>query len=261
MTIPIANYETEYQAFEELLVRDCLKSILMFRGESGSGKTTLLTHCLTKVPQSVPLIPIQLRGSAVSVGEIFNRTGGKLGWENLVSFTKQVADLQGTPKVNIDRNWLAGINNRITIALQAEKVADREDRRVALTETLFADLKQFREPLLFVFDTYEHATTETQDWISGPFLARITGNKQVRILIAGQSVPQEHNIEWGHCCKTHHLFGVPDAKHWMPIVKALKRRIPFDDPIIWLAGVCHALNGRPKDIMQIIKGLPIQESS
>jgi hypothetical protein len=59
-------------------------------------------------------------------------------------------------------------------------------------------------------DTYEDATTDVQQWISGPFLARTAMVNQVRVLIAGQSVPDSNNIEWGQCSTTtkYAIFGI-----------------------------------------------------
>lgn len=259
MSAPFADYHKERQAFDALFHPDCQKRILMFCGESGSGKTSLLSYCLGRVPKSVAHVPIELRGSAVSVAEIFHRSGGSLKWDRLPSFTELVAELQGTPKVQINRNWLGGINNHISVALQSESQDIREHRRVVLTEAWFDDLRNFDQPILFALDTYEKATTEVQEWISGPFLARASQSDLVRVLVAGQIVPDEMNIEWGHCCETRRLYGVPDAEHWLPVVREMGRFIDPEkvgDPKAWLAGVCFALKGRPGEIMKIIEGLP-----
>jgi hypothetical protein len=259
MSTPIADYQNERNAFEALFYTGCQKRILMFCGESGSGKTSLLRYCLDRVPKSVAHVPIELRGSAVSVAEIFHRSGGVLQWNRLPNFTGLVADLQGMPKVQINRNWLGGINNHISVALQSESQDVREHRRVALTDAWFDDLKNFDQPILFAMDTYEKATTEVKDWISGPFLARASQFDVVRVMVAGQIVPDERNIEWGRCCETRHLYGVPEAEHWLPVVQEMGRFIDpqkVGDPKAWLAGVCHALKGSPGEIMKIIEGLP-----
>ena len=260
MTIPLADYEHEQQAFGALLQPECRERILLFRGESGSGKTTLLSFCREQVPASIPHVEIQLRGSAVSVAEIFYRAGRVLKWDHLPKFTEQVAALEGTPKTQIDRNWLTGINNRISVVLRVENPADREHRRAALTDAWFDDTGALQGPMLMLFDTYEQATTEVQDWISGPFLARAAQVFPVRVVVAGQTVPEKNNIEWGHCCTAHDLYGVVEARHWMPIVRAMKRRIAVENPESWLGGVCHALKGNPDGIKKVIEGLPREES-
>jgi hypothetical protein len=259
MTTLLADYEKERQAFEALLQFGCNKHVLLFEGQTGSGKTTLLEYCLEHIPESMPHVSIQLRGNAVGMAEVFSRSGKALNWEYLPNFTAQVADLQNIPKVQIDRNWLAGIRNQINVVLNVQDLTDREQRRTALTEAWFSDLDAFDQPVLLMFDTYEQATTEVKDWISGPLLARTAYAGQVRVLVAGREVPNKHNIEWGHCCVHHPLYGVREARHWLPVVQAMRRHIPLDDPLTWLAGVCYALKGNPAEIMKIIEGLPLLE--
>lgn len=261
MSTLLADYEKEQRAFEALLEPGCRERILLFQGQSGSGKTTLLNACLEKVPATVPCIPIQFRGSAVGVVEIFYRAGRLLDWERLPNFTRQVAALEGAPHVQIDRNWLAGINNRINVTLHAETRADREQRRAALTDAWFQDLQTFDAPLLVALDTYEQATTEVADWIGGPFLARVAESPPVRVLLAGQEIPDVNNIEWGRCCTLCELYGVPEAEYWLPVAQAMRCHIPFSEPLTWLAGVCHALKGDPKEIMQVIQALPRREGA
>jgi len=256
----IADYNQQRAAFEALLQPNPSQRILFFRGQGGSGKTTLLNACLqiARERDVMPCIPIQLRGTAVSVAEIFHRVVDCLDWERLPRFMDQVDTLQGPLRVQIDHNRQIGIGNRIDVALHAETPADRQGRRAALTQAWFDDLRALDSPLLVALDTYEAATTEVQEWISGPFLARAAQAHRLRILLAGREVPDLTNIEWGHCCTNHELLGVPESKHWWPVVEAMKRQIDVPDPKSWLAGVCHAFQGRPKEIMQIIQDLPIQ---
>ncbi len=255
----LADYQEQRDAFTTLLQPACQANILFFSGDSGSGKTTLVNACLDNMPNHITKVPIDLRGSANTVPEIFRRLGNSLGWDYLDIFANRVATLQGISASDVDRNRLFGIGNNIQVALQVENAADRGERRTALTAALFADLRSRSDLLLFAFDTYERATPEVKDWIAGPFLASVANDPTLRTLVAGQEVPDPQNITWGRCCTHHQLYGVPEAAHWLPIVDALGRTIPFEHPVTWLAGVCHALEGAPKEIMQVIQGLPSKE--
>src|SRR4051812_10355006 len=126
MSTLLADYKPEREAIEKLFRKDCQERILLLRGKSGSGKTTLLAYCQRRA--TIPHLPIQFRGSTVNMVEIFHRAGRQFSWKQLPSFTQQVADLQAAPVVQIDGNWLAGINNRIDVALYAENPLDREHR-------------------------------------------------------------------------------------------------------------------------------------
>jgi hypothetical protein len=260
MTTPIADYVTERQAVFDLFQPECDCRIVLLRGGSGSGKTTLLAHCQEQTPASVFHLPIQLRGSTVTAAEVFYRAGRHLTWDRLPHFTGYVAEMQGGAGVKVDRNFLAGIGNHINVALHAEQPLERDHRRVALTEAWFDDLADLPRPFLVFFDTYETATAEMKEWISGPFLARAVQVDRLRVVIAGQEVPDARNIEWGHCCKSHDLYGVHEAHHWLPVVREIGCYVPAPDPLSWLAGVCHTLKGNPDGIMKILKGLPRRES-
>jgi hypothetical protein len=254
MTVLLANYHSERTCFEKLLESECEKRVLIFQGASGHGKTMLLQYCQAHVAAAGALcIPIQFRGSSVSMAEIFYRSSHHLGWDRLPNFSKQVVKLQDVPRAHIGQSCSF---NSINVALSGATLEAREDRRLALTEAWVNDIQAACQLLFFMMDSYEQATTEVKQWISGPFLARMVWIDPVRVLIAGQEVPHENNIAWGKYCVTCSLYGVRDAEHWLPVVEKMDRHIPADNPETWLAGVCHALRGQPDEIMKIIQGLP-----
>jgi len=258
MATLLANYNEELNYFRRLFEADCRNRILFFRGESGVGKTSLLSVCLQEIKaqaHQLVHIPIQLRNSSVTVSEIFYRCGEYIGWPRLNQFRKEVSAFQETSVVNIQENRMLG-QNQIEVALYAENPADRAHRQAALTNAWFSDLKAVPSPILVILDTYEDATTEVKEWIDGPFLARVARTPNLRVLLAGQKVPDSNNIEWGHCCQKRDLFGVHQASHWMPVIEAMNRQIEAPDPLSWMSGICHVLEGRPNAIMQIIEQLP-----
>lgn len=257
----IANYAEPRAAFATLLELECDTRILFFSGKSGSGKTTLLNACLADAraaEKCFPVLSLNFRGSDNTLPGIFAYFGRHLGWEHFPTLVQQVTALQNLPPVQIDHNWLAGINSQINLTLKFAP-ADRAERRSALTEAFFNDLRTYPTFLLIAFDTFENATPEVQEWIAGPFLARIADIPALRVLIAGQTVPDPHNIEWSHICTHHILYGVPEAIHWLPVVETMGRYIAAPDPLCWLAGICYTLKGAPNQIMQVIESLPRKE--
>ena len=64
MTVPLADYQAQQDAFCALFEPMCGANILLFSGSSGSGKTTLVKTCLDTVPGYITCISVNLRGSA-----------------------------------------------------------------------------------------------------------------------------------------------------------------------------------------------------
>lgn len=56
-------------------------------------------------------------------------------------------------------------------------------------------LKKNSKPALLIFDTYEAASSEAQDWIEKQLLPSIIRNIWLRVVIVGQRVP-ERNVIW-----------------------------------------------------------------
>ena len=97
---------------------------------------------------------------------------------------EQVAALSGAARVEIEHNRFMGIGNQINVALKAESLVDRDERRAALTSAWFEDLRTFESIMLISFDTFEQATSEFRDWISG-HLSRTRGFSRALAASAG----------------------------------------------------------------------------
>jgi hypothetical protein len=188
------------------------------------------------------------------VAEIFSRAGAQLGWPRFPKFTRAVAE----GRLRVSPNWLIGINNHISRALNAKELEERDARRIFLTNAWFDDVQSLNQLILITFDTYERASTEVTDWIEGVFLTRVANVPQIRVLIAGQSVP-DPLLDWKHCVRTMPLMGIPEAADWLPVMQAMNRHFPKGDAIDCLRGVCLALEGNPSRIMKILETLPRRE--
>lgn len=256
MSEPFANYHKQRAAFNNLSSKRCAQRILLLKGDSGTGKTSLLQTCLKENQPEVPMIGIQLRETSVSVSEIFSRCVIPFGWGKFVNFSKCAQDLViQTPGINLNNIQQQGATNAIRIALNVQNLEDREYRQTLLTNAWFEDMESFGHPTILLFDTYELAPIEVRNWLSGPFLSRAAQYESVRVGIAGKTVPSA-GIEWSQCHALHELFGVSEAAEWLPVLKALGKQVPVQPAETWLAGICHALNGKPSEIMKIVQSLP-----
>ena len=256
MSENIANYQAERHAFCELLQPECERRILLFEGKSGSGKSTLLRHCRTYISKESNYIPVDLRGTNLTVVSFLLRVTRLLRNEHFSAFDCKVAELseQSTMELKHVAQW--GNENQINVALQANNNLNREERLTALTHAWFLDMQAIQQQCVVMIDTFEQADNEMEEWVSGEFLTRVVDSENLRVIVAGQTVPDQSRIEWGHCSQKWTLFGVKDAKHWLPVVEALGRKIPSDQPFSFLQGICFAFEGNPAAIMRIIQNFP-----
>lgn len=256
MSIPFANYHKQRAAFGALFADDCCSRILLLKGGSGSGKTSLLKTCLSEAATGRQPVSVQLRDSAVGVTEIFSRSAQRIGWEKLSQFSQCAQKLAAhTPHLHVTGVDQKGETNNLSIALNVNTLSERESRQTQLTDAWFADVEKLGEPLVMVFDVYEEASSEVKNWLSGPFLSRTADCAAVRVAIAGQSVP-DVGIEWNHCHTLHELFGISDAREWLPVVAALGKKVPVEPAEIWLGGICYSHKGDPSAIMKVINTFP-----
>jgi len=249
---PFADYHEERQLFRALLGDTCDHRILLVRGDGGMGKSSLLRSCLDEAGQKdVCLCSIDLKGSTTTIDEIFSCVSRRVGLDAL-------PDFQGAVQVLVEGNKMLGTNQQIQVALKVSDRMVREQRLAAMTDALFNDLRGLARPLILAMDTYEKAVEEVRDWVAGPFLRRVADTPTVRALVAGREVP-ETAIDWEVYSHRCHLYGVREAKEWLPVVEAMGRQVPVEPVLTWLAGICHALKGHPSQIAKVIEDLPRKE--
>lgn len=252
----LANYQDERAAFRRLLEQPCKRRIVMYRGASGCGKTSLIEACRALLPPGFCHVPMDLRGSAMNVGEILSRAVVKMGGlPNLPNFSRRLASLSQVPSLNLADNTLEGTQNQINVVVRNAALPERQERYVQLTGAWFEDLAKRDQPLLLMLDTFEQANEEVRDWVGSSLLGRVEDTPALRVLLSGQTVP-EKRIDWSHCCQVFDLYGVKEAEHWLPVVEALGHRVPVEPPLTFMAGICHAHNGHPDSIVKTIKTFP-----
>lgn len=253
-----ADYEPERTLFHQLIDPQNPHHILLFYGESGSGKSALVRSCVSAVPAHIPFASLEFKQGQHSLPDIFHILGRKAGWPHLPTFTRRIATLQGQPQAATDLNWQADLPTHLQTVLQIESIADRRTRATTLTQAWFDDARSFQAPFLLFLDVYEQANSDIQEWLPHTFLPLVAETPKMRVVVAGQHVPDANNITWGHCCHRRHLSGVPDAEAWLPVVAAMGRQLPSLD---YLAGACAMAKGNPSEIIKFIETLPRQRTA
>lgn len=252
-----ANYEPERTLFNQLITPHNPHHILLFYGESGSGKSALVRSCVSAVPAHIPFASLALKQGQHTLPDILHALGRKAGWPHLPTFTRRIATLQGQPTAATDLNWQADLPTHLETILRIESITDRRARAASLTQAWFADAQHFTSPFLLFLDVYEQANSDIQEWFPHTFLPLVAETPTVRVVAAGQQVPDANNISWGHCCHHRHLRGVPEAEAWLPVVQAMGRQLPSFD---YLSGACAMAKGSPREILQFIEMLPRQQT-
>lgn len=257
----LANYKKEQRLFKQLLAAECDSRILLLQGGSGVGKTTLLQVCLSAAREQGQFhcVPLDFKGAALDILDLLHQIGEAVKWENLANFTQMIEQIHSsTVNVNIKATSLIGFKNRLQVILPSENSEQRKLVLLELTKALLLDLKSLERAVLFVFDTYEKALQEVQDWVFQHLLTEVAKNTGLRVVLAGQTVPDEKTIQWGHCCTLQSLKANCQPDDWISVVEALKKKSPYSHIGLFetLEILCFSFREQPDSLMKTIHGFP-----
>ncbi|MGZ8182832.1 MAG: AAA family ATPase [Methylobacter sp.] len=255
----IANYREHRKAFSALLEADCGKPILLFKGESGMGKSTLIKYCRTQIDKDINHVLIDLRTTSNFL-QIFDKLAECLTSEHFDNFRERLGELNRQLNINVTGNTQAGVGNMINVELNAlfenTTPEQRAERYTALTKAWAKEINNLDKPCVLLIDVYEKANSEIKQWIDGDLLNCAAKSTQMRVVIAGQNLPE--SLEWEHCSELKELVGVHEATEWLPVVSAMGRRTPEEPLLTYLVAMCSIFKGNPDDIVKWIKTFPPQ---
>jgi hypothetical protein len=225
----------------------------LLRGESGCGKTSLLKHCRQLAPDSVLLIFVDCKRDGINPAEVFSLAADHAGRNRLPAFSQCLRQ----HNVEIRDNQIEGNSNQISVVLGSGSEQERKERLVWLTDAWLRDLSQLDRPLLLVVDTYEKAGADLQSWLRSLLVRLPRACKPLRIVLAGQEVPDTNTgEEWADCCCERELNGVPEPEHWLPVIEQRGFVVPSEHPLSYLAGLCDFTKGSPRQISAFIETFP-----
>jgi len=87
--------------------------------------------------------------------------------------------------------------------------------------TVLDGLKQRARPALLVFDTYE-AAGEAQDWVEKELLPSLVRASYLRVVIAGQRVPERGGAVWAAVARPPIQLVLPPPEDWLEFGKPHK---------------------------------------
>lgn len=176
---PMADHTDVRTAFERLLTRASPWRLLPVRGPTDSGKSTISRQMIRNV----------LRVPNLACGRF---------------------DFKGT--TNLD-NELRFLVQDLGVPAPAPGVR----LNAGLGQVLDA-LKQLGRPALLIFDTYE-AVGEGQEWVEKQLLPSLIRCTWLRVVITGQSVPDNNGAIWQNDSYPIIELTVPPALDWLEFGK------------------------------------------
>ena len=89
-------------------------------------------------------------------------------------------------------------------------------------------LRKTRQPVLFVFDTFEKATDEAREFVENHFLAELGKAESMRILLAGQpkAMPDPAKAAWRAHAKRFKLGSIESPQPWVDWAARVYPQIP-----------------------------------
>ncbi len=248
----LANRTREVEFFKKMLRGEISQRILLIQAASGMGKTSLLTEFAALCPihaEAAILVKIDLKSAQTGIAYIFSKLQSRLGEDNFTRFNGALSRFLSSG-VEVSGNQIEGTENQIQVVLNTESDDIRNFRLSQLQRAFFQDFQAIKKPIVMILDTYNAAPVTLADWIEGGFLAEVVDAKNIRVVIAGQSVPKP-TIEWEDLAATHPLYKIDDADAWHSFSKA--QNWGFGKESIEL--FVRYLNGQPSQILQALESL------
>jgi hypothetical protein len=172
----------EWPAIVELLAGRSRERILLYEGASGLGKSTLVRQAAIYAKGlGIPVVHVDLKGGGVTVEDILGQFDLDLS-RNLPNFTRE-----GATKTHLLRK----------------------------------DLRNLRQPVLIIFDTYEGsvANKAVVDWLNQHFFAEVETALGLAVIVAGQQIPHYGTAGWRDMVRHLPLSPIMEMEHWKPWVE------------------------------------------
>ncbi len=248
---PLANRKTEIELFRAMLKSTTDTRILLVQAISGKGKTNLLERFIDECA-GVCLITLDCKTAEKGISEVFSVFRQEFGADAFPHFNAAYARLRSS--INVADNQAGGnISVDISSLLNVENEQTRQFNLAQLEEAFFADLHDIcKNTTVIIFDTFEKAPDDLKKWLGGGFLRNAVRHAQLRVVIGGQSVPEESRVEkWERVCERRTLDDIRDVDEWMEYVHA--RQWKFDRP--YIHGIVDALNGFPRNVVMTLEAM------
>jgi hypothetical protein len=175
-TLSLADRRPHFDAVRAALSGQSLHRIFLFEGEGASGKTEFLNELSSYADQI------------------------KVPWTRF--------DFKGAPPIQ-------EFFSTAVLDLGESRLRDTKDAKFPspLSE-LVGDLKRLTTPVLFIFDTFEKASEESQSFLEIKFLSRVRTLPAVIVIVGGRKVPDRSQQPWKTLADARTLEPIKSAEDW-----------------------------------------------
>lgn len=190
-SIHFLNRFKEIQLFRSLLSQEQSSKVLLISGAPGMGKSALLRMYNQICDQdNLPHALVNLQDyNAIDISSILEKivqmVGGKYfaNYHNAKDRLVDAIIAQVEPGTNID------IVSRI--AISDFSMERRKANRDLVTRAFFVDIREISKTqhVVIMFDNFERAPHEVQEWLSGLFLSEVASAPLGIVVITGRVVP------------------------------------------------------------------------
>ena len=215
---PLADRKSEFALFQEMIAGQSGCRILLLRGPSNTGKTVCIAELLAYTQH-------------------LNVTGTLLDFKGC----PLLDDLFGTLRFDLGPG----------ILLSAYAA-----HGTARFFHLMSDLQQLAKPLLLVFDTYEQASADAQNWLESQLLPRLDRAPGVIVVIGGQQVPDPARYRPIGFAELHDLKPIQNVADWREMITKKWQNSTLQDAHI--EGILAATEGDPGKTYATLESLARQ---
>lgn len=205
---PVADFNPVRAALEQLLTRRAQWRFLPLRGPSEAGKSHVTRQ----------IIGNALRVPGLACGRF---------------------DFKGTTAVNLELR--AFIQNLGVPLPEGGSLSERFGR-------VLDAVNQQALPTLFVFDTYEAADDDAQNWVEKQLLPTLIRATWLRVVIAGQTVPECAGALWSREAFQPITLTPPPPEEWLTFGQLHKRDLTIE----FVRQVHQYCSGRASVLAQVL---------
>ncbi|HEX9924993.1 MAG TPA: hypothetical protein VGD99_20220 [Anaerolineae bacterium] len=249
MTVHTIDRGDAIALFHEMMQPSSPFRVLRLVGEPKQGKSHLVTKVfpgLARERYQAQCAVVDLRNRAQSIPDIIHAACGLLGPQSrFPAYHTAHREWINRSKVEVSRT--AVILSRM-IMRGGEEREDSKQMIRHLTAEFVVDLKKLKDvSLVMVFDQLDNAVEATCYWLMDTLLVQLAALPHVRIVIAGQTVP-EASGSYAAACQSYELLSVEEEAAYVNYCRHIGANLTEDN----IRVLAQALDYNPGQFAEVM---------